>query len=163
MDEKKRKHFSFNIIDLVLIIILVLILAVLAYVFFLGKNNTKSADLINIEYTVQMDWIYDELTTEISEGDEVTETTNIKKIGTVSSVTVKPFLTQCEINEDGSIKYGEYPGCSNITVKIRTKAEKTPDGYKVDGYTFTIGSNVCIRTPGFLCSGGYCTDITEVD
>ncbi len=160
----KLKKRRWNGMDLFFVLIAAAVIA--AAVFVLGNmdkgNKEQSAEIINIEYTVEFRQVNNQALGKIKEGDTVRDPDNKRNIGTVVSVQSAPFSKIAYNSTDGSVYMAENPDLSDLLITIRAEATHSDMGYYVNDARFLVGKPTNIWSQGFAGSG-YCISIREID
>ena len=157
----KKKNRKLNFVDIILLIIILAIASALIYVFVSPyTKQIMSASTTKIEYKILVEGVRDELKYNISQGDKVTETTDLRVIGKVVSVEYSD-TEYVGADSEGNSVIGKYPGKKDITVTISADASSAGGTYEVGGFGIAAGKTINFRVPGFTGEGS-CIYVGEV-
>ncbi len=161
--KKPGKYGRFNFLDAIIIICVLAVAALLLFVY-------SPADLIDIGredtaiiYTIRISGVPAEYASQIAVGDAITDP-NGYKLGVVAAdVEVQEHL-KYEYNEDeffsGGIIQVSHPDLTDLIITVSANAEKSPEGYTVDGKRIAVEAEYEIILPRFE-SKGLCLSLSE--
>lgn len=160
MNKKEKKKYNF--IDVILIILVLLVIGAIIYAFVSPYTTqlTGNAASRKIEYRVRFEGVPDEIKYSISDGDSVTEATELVNIGKVKK-TEFSSTEYVGVDKDGNSVVGICPGKKNILITVECDASVANGVYKANGYAITAGRLIDLRVPGF-CGQGECVYVGEV-
>ena len=143
--DKKRK-FTFNIVDALIILILATIIATVVYVFVLGKSvEDLYSKETEITYTVSINDVDGDIIGYICEGDKAYHSGKDKYVGTITAIEHSPSDTGNGID---------------IIVTVSTKARVNNDGvYSINGDVISKGTTVNVRFAKYQPQEAICKDI----
>lgn len=156
---KKEQRFRLNIIDVLLVLIIVAALALIVYIFS-SDNSGKKNETMTIQYQLEVQSMREEWQGLIQIGDKVFDSTTQVLIGEVVDVSYAPYVFIGFNDELGEVVYSDYPDHVNMTVTISSKAEKSAEGYVINGCSLKVGEDITFRTPK-LSRQGNCVEIQE--
>ena len=164
---KKRDHGErknrFNFLDL---IIIACVLAIVALFFFVYSPtelfgiNSKEVDII---YTVRISGVPAEYAAAISVGDRVADSDGYILGNVASAVEVESHsIYEYRETADGSggIVSAVHPELVDLIITISAVADRTADGYKVDGKRIAVEAEYELVLPKFE-SKGICISLSE--
>lgn len=161
--EKKVRSTSFNFLDVIIIACVIAVAVLLFFVYspskLLGGNSTDT----NIIYTLRISGVPAEYATAINVGDEVTDPDGYVLGKVASDVEVEPHsMYEYRENIDGSggIVSIEHPDLVDLIITVYAEADRTSDGYTVDGKRIAIESEYYLVLPRFE-SKGTCISLSE--
>jgi hypothetical protein len=161
--EKKSRGVGFNFVDAIIVTCVVCVLALLYFVYspleLLGIG-TKGTNII---YTVKIFGVPSEYAAAINTGDTLSDSDGYF-LGTVAAeVEIEPYsIYQYKDNEFGSggIVRITHPDLVNLIITVSAGAEKSRDGYTVDGKRIAVESEYDLILPKFE-SQGICISLSE--
>lgn len=162
---KKRdgaKKSLFNIFNILIVLIIVAGIGAALYFFVLKDDQGGAAELSDVEYTVEIKNVRDELTDKISSGDRLLDSVGQIDIGVVDEIEYAQSRICNLDNETGELVISEYPDHSDIIVTVSAKAVLTDMGYDINGCVINVGTPVYARFPGFVGTG-YCISMKVVN
>jgi hypothetical protein len=154
---------GFNFVDAIIVTCVVCVLALLYFVYspleLLGIG-TKGTNII---YTVKIFGVPSEYAAAINTGDTLSDSDGYF-LGTVAAeVEIEPYsIYQYKDNEFGSggIVRITHPDLVNLIITVSAGAEKSRDGYTVDGKRIAVESEYDLILPKFE-SQGICISLSE--
>ena len=160
---KKKQGFRINAIDIIIVAIIIAAATLIGYIFFSDSREEEtvvSSSTKDIIYEVEVKQARREFSDNVQVGDTVTDAVKLYTIGEVVNVSSTPseFVGVNEVG-DGVISY--YSDLTDITLRIKAKADIIDGKYMIGGYKLSVGSLVSFRTPNYTASG-YCTILSEV-
>ncbi len=146
MEQSKNKN-RFNFIDLILLVVLLSALAILIYNLVEKKLTVSSSETVQVEYTVSVKAMSDELRDYVqsSIGQSITEMNVNRKIGEISNVYCSPAQYVGSDSMGNQIKT-DYSGKIDSQITVTALATKTKTGYSVNGIDLVLGGELHIRT-----------------
>ncbi len=160
---RPKKLGGFNVLDAIIIICVVAVVALLLIVYSPAKLFGFGVEEVQIIYTVRISGVPASYASAISVGDEITDP-NGYDLGTVASdVEVREhFVYEYREDEygDGGVLQIQHPELVDLVITVSAKAERSADGYYVDGKRIAVESAYKIVLPGFE-SDGICLSLSE--
>ena len=173
-ETKKKTKRKFNIIDFIILVLILTIIggSIYAIISWSNLKNLWLTETVDLVYTVEFRGVDEAFIDNIDSNDDVTDSINKSKIGTVDSVysIEKHSVLDCievplqaEEGKEAVTSYSgvlsEYPDKYDITVYIRSTAEyKKGVGYTINGRRIAVGEALELRFPGFSAVG-YCVAV----
>lgn len=154
MAKTKEKKKSFNFIDVILLIVVLAIVSSLVYLVVLAYNDhfLRDPEYTDIEYTLVVKNVDNEVKYDISEGDKVTELDTLSNIGNVVSVSEKPSVYTAA-DSNGELHDSQHPSQKDITIVIKAEGLGSKGTYDIGSYTVSVGKSINFRVPGFTGIG----------
>lgn len=166
---KRRLTF----IDVALILAIIGLVGFVVYSVFNSGKSVSGSKAVEIEYQIKIEKInYENFgitllqdnkiqSDFLSVGEYVYFENNSKEIGKIVSVEYEPYITSTqEVDEEGNLIFGEYPGYINLVITVKTNAEKTDYGFKVWNEDLLVNTELAFRTRSY-CGVGQIVDILE--
>ena len=160
---KRKKTFSFNIVDVALIVVAFIAVATLIF-FFSQKDvvNTDKGDSVTLEYTLVFSPLREDFRNLVDVGSTITDALSAKELGEVVDITYSEYNYIGTDKATGSSVSTVYPGMLTMTVTVRADAVKTGSEYVINGTEIVIGKSINVRVPEFTGTG-LCGSVTEID
>ena len=160
---KKKRAFSFNIVDVALIVVAFIAVATLIF-FFSQKDVVKSdkGEKVTLEYTLVFSPLREDFRNLVDVGDSLSDGSTADEIGEIVDVTYSEYNYAGTDKATGSTVYTVVPGMMTMTVTVRAEAVKTGSSYTVNGTEIVIDESLNVRIPEFT-GVGLCTSVTEID
>ncbi len=161
--ERKSRKTGFNFVDAIIVACVICVLALLFFVYspleLLGIGTKET----NIIYTVKISGVPSEYATAISAGDTLSDSDGYF-LGTVAAeVEIEPYsIYEYKDNEFGSggIVRITHPDLVNLIITVSAGAEKSREGYTVDGKRIAVEAEYDLILPKFE-SRGICISLSE--
>lgn len=151
----------FNIFNILIALVIIAGVGAALYFFVLKDDTDASVELVDVEYTVEIKEVRDELADRIFVGDRLTDSVAQVDIGTVKGIEYTPNCTYELDNDTGELVKSEKPDHTDIIVSVSAKAAITDKGYDINGCVINVGKAVYSRFPGFVGTG-YCISMKVV-
>lgn len=158
----KKRSFSFNIVDVVLII--VAFIAVATLIFFFSQKDVVSSDKkdkVTLEYTLVFTPLREEYRNLVDVGSSLTDAESLKELGEIVDVIYAECNYEGVDPQTGEKVYTPYPGMMTMTVTVRAEAIRTGSAYTVNGSEIVIGQSLNVRIPEFT-GAGLCKSVAEI-
>lgn len=133
---KNSAKFKFNIIDIIITALFVLAIISATY-FFSQKQGIFTNYHYNVEYTIEIDSIDQEIAGNISSGDIIFDNQTAARIGTVTNVYHR-------INQNDTL---------HLILNVKGNAEKHNGYITIGGVPVNVGYSVNFRTPKISATG----------
>lgn len=161
MNEKTKKKFRFNIVD-VLIILAVVAVITLAVVLFGRFGAASENNTVKIEYVVQIPQVRSEISDKIKVGDTLIDSATKYNIGVVKSVEKVPYTVKGVDMESSKQVLAEYP--EHYYVRVTVQADATDHGsyYSIGGFRISAGLRIYTRFPDFV-GEGFCISLHALE
>lgn len=154
MEEKAKKSFRFNIIDVLLIVLLLAVATALVYFFFFRTTSVIATESYSAEYVIESIEIREEFGSLIKVGDKITDTSKQRELGEVISVEYIPSTRTTVNTETGEQMEVTVPEKLDVYITVRSDNVILDGNYKIGGsYDLFVGTYFSYRTPGFASSG----------
>lgn len=139
MEKSKNRGFRVNLIDILITVILAGVIACGAFMIAsaFGVDTAEKTDY-TITYTLQFKGIEPTYADKIAAGDTVVEAAKRFNLGTVTAVSVEPYIKDVFDEATGAMVAATHP--DNLTMNVTLSA----DGYFADGSYYINGSRVAV-------------------
>lgn len=161
LNEKSKRKFRFNVIDVIIILAVVAVIAVCVLLFGM-LSDSSNADTVRIEYVVQLSQIRSEISDNIKVGDTLIDSASKYNIGTVKSVEKFPYTEMTVNTATSEPVLAEYPEHYYIRVTVQADAQYNGVYYSIGGFRISTGLKIYTRFPDFL-GEGYCISLYVLD
>ena len=155
----KEKIERRAVIDFLILLAVILAVSLLINAFVSLVKGKRTEDSSKIEYTVRIAEIREDMSSFISEGDEVIDSVGKRSIGRAESVSVRPSTV--ERLTDGIPTAEKIDGYVDIYVTVTAMADIGETDITVGGSNLKIGRVMYLRLPDFTATAE-CVRISEV-
>ncbi len=159
MDTVKKEKHRFNFVDVIIILIVVAAIAVLAQVFYFGKNG---GDMVEIYYAVECAEINPLVAYNMVPGETFFDAEKDHKMGVGVDCIVgdKENLVQ---TADGRVLAANQPYLRSVIIILSATVEKKTYEYSIDDYySVQVGQDLYVSSPS-ISGYGYCIALAEVN
>ena len=161
--ERRSRRTGFNFVDAIIILCIVSVIALMYFVYspleLLGIGVKDSV----IIYTVRVSGVPAEYAAAINPGDTLSDKDGYVLGKVASEVEIEPHsLYEYKENEDGNggIVRITHPDLVDLVITVSASAEKSRDGYTVDGKRIAVEAEYQLLLPKFEAKG-ICISLSE--
>ncbi len=137
------------------------LLALVCLFFYAARPRHLLGHDTSLSYTVTLNTVRAEYTTDIHVGDRVLDAVGKREIGRVESYKITPAVTETYSRRRNCLRAVEYPDHVTLTLTVRADARREGNEYTLSGFRLFGGKSIPLRLPNFVGTG-VCTAISEI-
>ncbi len=160
---KGEKYGRFNFLDALIVICIAAVAALILYVYSPADFLNVGSRDVAVIYTIRISGVPSEYASMISVGDKLTDADGYDLGVVAADVEVQEHFIY-EYREDeyfsGGILQISHPDLADLVITVSADAEKTAQGYTVDGKRIAVEAEYEVILPRFE-SKGICLSLSE--
>ena len=151
MENSKKR---INIIDLIFIVLLIAVVLLGVYKLSdIGNLITEKAVMAKVSYVVEVQNENPDILNYIDVDDKVFEDESLKRMGTVTDVTQKPYKLITEDGENKRVTEQEMPNKVTVEITVLADAEKKNGNLSVDSVNLLVGKTIDLNVGDSFVKG----------
>lgn len=165
MENTKKTKSKFNLFDVTVIIFIALFITGIAYIYFLGSNNSgANVDGSEFEYKLEIEMLDESLGNLIKVGDNVVDNATGNRIGKVVGIVINEYSGSAKV-ADGNNQQSRnaLEGYVNLIITVECNGKADGDTTVItNGCRIMLGSVVEAHTPELTFTAN-CTMIQPIE